>query len=409
MKNPVGRRAFLKKAGTVSLVTAFSPRVFINYASSKSLRSVKIEGAEWYLIHVDAPRHLSHSTWQNRQHAFLRLKASGLSGWSEVMPRVNDLDFNVKKWGVFVSEIIGKSLEEALEYVRSQYGVWDAMKTECLEIALLDIWGQIEGKSVNELFGLENLTKVPGVFTVLEEDPEAAQRQLETARSRNLTQYIKTKLFGDKELDISLVRALRDNLDDDTFLFGDANGAYGYLNLDQTEEVCRRLRDNGLDGSEDLWREMSAEKWIYLQQKVKPLVLIPDYPLRPIWESINTLKPGMGKMYNFHPKVMGSIGYVVKLAQRVKYDWGADVMIGDDSHIGCGATAWQQLACGLGARCVESLEKPEESDLFLQCIEEKVTDMTVDGFVYVKDLKPGWGLKVNTLKLRENSDQFVSV
>ena len=404
MDQPINRRTFLKNSGWASLAAVAAPGLLMQ-TGCQSTRNTIIEEARLFLIHVDAPRHLSHATWRNRQHVFIRLKASGISGWAEVLARVNDLEFDAGQWGAYIREIIGMTVFDALKYIESQYGNWNSSQVEPLEIALYDIWGQLEGKPAVELLGFSGNAVVPGIFTILEEDPAIAIEKLQVARDENLTRYIKIKLFGDKDLDLSLVKAMRANIDQSTFLLGDSNGGYGYLNLEETGDVCIRLRDAGLDGTEDLWREMAPEQWIALQQRVAPLVLIPDYPLRPSWESIHTLRKGMGKMYNFHPKVLGSLVYAARLAKRVKHEWGADIMIGDDSHIGAGATIWQQIACALEARCVEALEKPEESDLFLQCIEEQVTSLTENGEARVMEFKPGWGLKVDEDKLKEAAHQ----
>lgn len=404
----MNRKTFISRSVLASLAAVSTPGILLQSGCQSKLNSV-IEEARLFLIHVDVPRHLSHTTWRNRQHVFLRLKTSGFSGWAEVLARINDLEFDAGEWGAYIREIIGMTVHDALRHVASRYGTWNSSQTEPLEIALLDLWGQLEGKPAVELLGFTGNAVVPGIFTILEENPSIALERLEIAKTENLMQYIKIKLFGDEAVDLSLVRAMRENIYQDTFLLGDSNGGYGYLNLDETADVCKRLRDAGLDGSEDLWRVMAPDQWIELQKRVTPLVLIPDYPLRPSWESIHTLRQGMGKMYNFHPKVLGSMTYAAKLAKRVKYEWRADVMIGDDSHIGAGATIWQQIACAIEARCVEALEKPEESNLFLQCIDDQVTSLTDQGEVRVEKFKPGWGLKVDEYKLKSVAHQTVDL
>ena len=74
------------------------------------------------------------------------------------------------------------------------------------------------------------------------------------------------------------------------------------------------------------------------------------------------------------------------------------IMIGDSSLIGAACTFWQQLAIGNEASWVEAMEKPQEQDAFLKCVEEKATELNNDGKV-AADFKPGFGLKVNENKL----------
>lgn len=83
-------------------------------------------------------------------------------------------------------------------------------------------------------------------------------------------------------------------------------------------------------------------------------------------------------------------------------------MIGDSSLIGAACTFWQQLAIGNEASWVEAMEKPQEQDSFLKCIEQKSTRMDEEGKV-VADFKPGFGLKVNESKLLSLADAHLKI
>jgi hypothetical protein len=83
-------------------------------------------------------------------------------------------------------------------------------------------------------------------------------------------------------------------------------------------------------------------------------------------------------------------------------------MIGDGSYIGAACTFWQQLAIGNEASWVEAMEKPQEQDAFIRCVEEKATELNKSGKV-VANFKPGFGLKVNESKLLSLSDKHLNI
>ena len=57
---------------------------------------------------------------------------------------------------------------------------------------------------------------------------------------------------------------------------------------------------------------------------------------------------------------------------------------------------------------VEAMEKPQEQDAFLRCVEEKATKLNKSGKV-VANFKPGFGLKVNEKKLLSLSDSHLKI
>jgi hypothetical protein len=82
-------------------------------------------------------------------------------------------------------------------------------------------------------------------------------------------------------------------------------------------------------------------------------------------------------------------------------------MIGDSSFVGPACTFWQQLAIGLGASWVEALEKPQESDVFQQCVKRKSTILNSLGKVEIKKMYPGFGLEMDEAKLEKMADKTV--
>lgn len=396
----MNRRNFLTTAGGLILGASLA-------ALPSRHNRFEINGAQLYLINVEAVRHFSHSTWYNRQHLMLHLRCGEYGGWSEVRISSNTPDVSLEEWKEKVAYIAGKTPREALDWLREhKYGAWEAKAVEWLEFALYDLLGRLIDTPAVRLLGLENNQPVPGLFTILETEPGQLLLKLEEARSQGLTTHLKLKLFGEAEADRALIRTLREGAGPEAFLIGDPNGGYKDGTLEEYAALLNAHYAAGLDGCEDP-AVLSNPEWVRLQELVGELALIPDKPLRPSWKSIDTLLPGMGKIYNFHPKTTGSLADMVTLGRRIR-GWGARVMIGDDSLIGAGATAWQQIACGFGAICTEALEKPQESAVFLDCIQQKATGRDAVGRVSWRPA-PGFGLSIDTQRLRARASQFARI
>jgi L-alanine-DL-glutamate epimerase-like enolase superfamily enzyme len=219
------------------------------------------------------------------------------------------------------------------------------------ELALIDLRGKLTGRSAAELLVLDGRKPVPGVFVILSKDPDNVREKTAAAIASNRDKYIKVKLFGDTETDRAVVSAVRSLASRERcFLIGDVNCGYSDaldFSLEKLGIQLIMLQTAGLDACEDP-AEMSFSDWVGLQKFVDPLPLISDYTMRPARKALRTMLPGMSKIYNIHPDTMGSVFDAVALAEKIKAD-GASLMIGDDSLIGPGCTAWQQLAIGLGA------------------------------------------------------------
>jgi hypothetical protein len=104
---------------------------------------------------------------------------------------------------------------------------------------------------------------------------------------------------------------------------------------------------------------------------------------------------------------MGTFQEINQMAKVIK-ESGKGIMIGDSSLVGAACTFWQQIAIGNKASWVEAMEKPQEQDAFINCIEEKATQLNAEGKVSV-DFKPGFGLKVNETKLKSLADKYLNI
>ena len=399
------RRGFLKTLGLM-VPGACVAGTLPGFACVPS-RTDMIDGISVYLVNVMKERNFSHGTWHNRQHLFIAVQAGGHTGWTEIVVAKNQLDFDVGKWAEILIPLQGKSIQEAISLSRENYfnESWGRGDCEGIQIALYDLLGRRMNRPVIEFWGLPGREAVPGIFTILEKEIPKALEQAEIAKQQKLTSHVKVKLFGIRDHDLQLMKALRQQLGEDTFILGDPNRGYKYItDIDRLARVLTDLHKAGMDAVEDP-SELTKAQWIELKTKVGGLALAPDEIMRPADEGLEVFSPEMGTYFNLHPNQMGNLEEMNKLASKIT---GSDcrLMIGDASLVGPACTFWQQIAIGHGASWVEALEKPQESDIFQKCIEEKSTAL-IDGKVTLTDLKPGFGLKLNQTKLAELADMHI--
>lgn len=392
------RRQFLKSACSAGAL-------LLSQASCKKT-DAGIESIELFLINIEKERHFSHGSWTTRQHAILRFSTQSASGWAEMRISKNDPDIDVRDWGRFLEALIGLTIDDAFEFLVRHRGEhpWNRRVVEAVDMALWDIRGRLLNTPAVDLLGLKSRSTVSGLFCILEKDVDRVKKQARLAIKQGLDSHIKLKIFGNAESDATLIRAVREIVGPNTFIIADPNRGYrDWANLNDLALSLIYLHDHGLNGCEDP-ADLSMSQWIDLQQRVGGLKLIPDKPLRPAWKSIHTVEKGMGKIYNLHPGTMGTLTEMAALIRKIK-SWNADVMIGDDSLVGAACTAWQQIAIGAGAVCVEALEKPHENRTFLGCIRSKATFMSSDGKISMKNL-PGFGLDVDVTALKKKCDDY---
>ncbi|NMA84375.1 MAG: hypothetical protein GX962_11005 [Epulopiscium sp.] len=347
-------------------------------------------------------RHFSFGTWRSRQHAFIKISAQGHHGWGENVISVNQEGVDLQRWGSNFQDLKGMTVSDAIAYIRTRLTDWGDRRCEMGEMALIDLAGKIQGKAALELLGLETKAWIPGVYVILEDQPERARELTKQAFEQRLTSHVKLKLFGDLDLDLSLLKVLREELGSKTYLIGDVNCGYRMeLSNDPLDEVAKammQLYQGGLDACEDP-AMLTNQQWVDLQTKVDPLALIPDYAMRPASITMRTILPGMGQIYNIHPGCTGSILDTIRLGKKIK-EIGGQLMIGDDSLLGPGCTGWQQIGIGLNADWVEALEKPGESDGFLHSVQQQATIRPIDSRIMIDKKLPGFGLEIDETLLK---------
>lgn len=370
-----------------------------------------IERIHVYLMEVEALRAFSFGTWRNRQHVFICLESNAHQGWGENIVSVNNPDVPIDSWLAVLAQLKGRSLEDALAMVRLNLGLWRDRLTEAIEMALFDLAGKLGGISALQLLRLHKTNPVAGAWVILSDDLAVVGSSIRHAIETRQAEVVKVKLFGDLDLDQSIIKLVRRYAPkENTFLLGDVNCGYCPKEFDVTieevEQAMHTLASVGLDACEDPGR-LTIEGWVALQAKCPELAIIPDYPLRPARLANKTLCKGMGRFYNIHPGSMASIIDAIELAGKVQ-SFGAGLMIGDDSLIGPGCTIWQQIAIGLGASWVEAVEKENDSDQYKEAIQSSATKQS-GSFIELKPNNHGFGLILDLNMMEEIASKSITI
>ncbi len=403
------RRSFIKKMSAFGVLGLTYP-LLSSCISKKEVLNERITKIEFYRYDINIPRYFSFGTWLNRQHLFMKISSGAHYGWSEIPASRNNPDEDLSLWVEYVKQYKGLTVGEAQKILLSQQveGSKTSLKQlELMDMGLLDLAGRLQQKPAVELLGLTHREPVPGLYCILHKDEAKVREEAEKSLKQNLGHHMKFKMYGDQEIDLKLLRIIRDVLGSEAVVISDVNS--GYEKWDSIEElavIMNLFSENGLDAIEDP-APMSKQQWIQLQNRVGDLSLIPDKPMRPSWKGVETISASMGRIFNLHPSCMGSFKHTGILANKV-HEIGAKVMIGDDSLAGPACTAWQQIAIGAGAVWVEAIEKEEDSKDYLECVISSATKKEANGYYSLKPA-PGFGLVLDEAKLKDVCELYIEI
>lgn len=373
-----------------------------------------IDGIELYGIPVSAERRFSYEVEKGRLHLFIRFTAGGKSGWTEMnlgpLKAGDSLEARAARVRWF-RELLGKTPAEAVAYLAAHQNDDDWGSLEAAEMAVLDLGGRLIGKPAAEILGLSATNPVPGLFCILTDDPQQVRAAAKLSLEQNLRTHLKVKLYGKRDVDTAVVAAAREVMGPAAYLGGDVNMGYRRKASDQPVDdvvaALTALREAGLNACEDP-ATMSNAQWAEVQRRVGSLALIPDEPMRPAWKSKRTLDPATGQIFNMHPNCMGSLIETVELGRAIQQQ-GKKVMVGDASLVGPACVAWEQIAIGLGADWVEAIEKPQENNVFQQCLRTNPVQRTAEGRFGLGEPLPGFGVELDTERLKALSSGVISL
>ena len=403
------RRDFIRNLSAIGMVSMTYPLLSSCIGNTNNL-SEKITKIEFFRYDINIPRYFSFGTWLNRQHLFMKISAGDHYGWSEIPASRNEPNVDLSPWIEYVKKLKGLRIIDAQKLLQSKQEVAtsaDWKKLELMDMGILDLAGRLQNKSVVTMLDLNHREPVPGLYCILHKDEAKVKEEAEKSLEQNLGHHMKFKMYGDKKVDLKLLKIIREVLGSKAVVISDVNSGYKeWQSLEELAAILNTFKDNGLDAIEDP-ATLTIEQWIELQKMTGELDLIPDVPMRPSWEGIKVIQQGMGRIFNLHPSTMVSFSHTALLAKKV-HEMEARVMIGDDSLAGPACTAWQQIAIGAGAAWVEAIEKEEDSENYLKCVVDSATQKEANGYYSLKP-KPGFGLELDEDRLKRVCEVYYEI
>ena len=385
-----------------------------NNAGENAWKDAVIEKIDIYFYRVNVERNFSHGSWPWRYQCMIRFTSGNTCGWSELTVAKPE---NIQRvLAEACRRFQGTTVSGGLSLCKYLRGRVADATLECFEMALIDLAARIKGCDALSFLGLSpSGLEMPYLECVLQRDPAKAAELSRTLARK----YLKLKLFGDLELDTSIVKAVRAVIPADCYLTADVNLGYLFSDAERALPLAEKIKKlkvilcelgrAGLNACEDP-APLSLADLAEVQRTIDTMPVIPDAALRPAYRVSKDLQVVAGHIYNLHPHCMGSVYATLRLADVIRAG-GGKIMVGDNSMIGVGCTQWQILALGLGAVWCEAVEKKlEGSDEFAACVVR--TPMSKDGDGYCRyaggDVR-GFGVDIDAARLEAICTEHIEV
>ena len=219
---------------------------------------------------------------------------------------------------------------------------------EAISIGLHDLLAKISNLPFTALIGGRKRESVPLMPCMFPENADDAKQLAKNLISQN-AKYIKVKLVGDLQEDLSRVRSIRSVISDEIILQGDAN--CGYKTIGSAEQAVRALGDAGLNIFEDPLDGNSLD-YASLRNKLdgKDSKIMLDVLTRDLNDFRDVLLNNSADMLNFHASEMGSM---TSLLQRKKAAelFNKPYFIGGTGFCSVGSVAYQHIAASVSDAC----------------------------------------------------------
>lgn len=224
-------------------------------------------------------------------------------------------------------------MDDILDYVDS-VSDGDAPAKAAIDIALHDLVGQMTGKPIYTMYGIDPAKAPATSFTIgIDTDEVVKQKTLECA---GLYRVLKVKVGRLPEEDRSMIRTIRSVTD--IPLVVDAN--QGWTDREQALEMILWLKEQGIQMIEQPMPKTRHDDIAWLTER-SPLPIMADESLQRL-KDIDTLK---GVFSGINIKLMKSTGIreAYRMIQKAR-ELGMKVMLGCMTETSCATTAAAHLS-----------------------------------------------------------------
>lgn len=116
----------------------------------------------------------------------LKISDAGYAGWAEALCGKNEPQLDIAQWGQCFTQLQELSESQVIAHLVQMRDVWPVKELECAGMAVLDSAGRVKQTPTIALLGLQGREAVPGLFYVLEDDPQQAAEQARLSLEQNL-------------------------------------------------------------------------------------------------------------------------------------------------------------------------------------------------------------------------------
>lgn len=114
----------------------------------------RIIGIQVFEFDVPSCFHYDQGRMVNCRYGLLKITSSDQTGWGECIMSINENHFDLIKWSTFLYTLRKLTILEALKTIAAHKSLWGKVKTELVEMALLDLTARIQRKKFNEMIVL---------------------------------------------------------------------------------------------------------------------------------------------------------------------------------------------------------------------------------------------------------------
>lgn len=337
-----------------------------------------------------APFETSFGRIDHRECVIVRVEADGLTGWGEVVAD-HDPGYSYETTGTawhILSEfaaplLLGKNVTDAEDFQRRLAQIRGHHLAKAgVEMALWDLLGKGEGRSLKHMLGGRRRTVPVGVSVGLQRSPQMLVKMVENYVSQG---YARIKIKIKPGRDVGDAAAVRKALPD-IRLQVDANSAY---NL-QTAPVLQPLDDLDLLLIEQPLQEDDIWEHHLLQERFRTPICLDESITTP-QQARAALEMGACKIINIKPGRLGGLSQALAVHELCREE-GVPVWCGGMLETGIGRASNLALASLPGFALPGDISASDR--YYVRDITHERFTLNADSTINVPD-RPGLGVTVD--------------
>jgi L-alanine-DL-glutamate epimerase-like enolase superfamily enzyme len=298
---------------------------------------MRIERVTVYFCDLKVDMCYSYGRVTSQPFVFVKLDGDGISGYGECVSLQRDQAVQCAK------AVVGGRVD----LLESNLPTWIDAKEfrsvrEGFSIAMYDLAGRKDSKSVANLLGGRKRDVVPGIPVILVTDLVDVAEKLRRFINDGF-KHIKLKFSGDFAGDLELLREVRRLTGDDFTICADSN--LGYKTLADAVEAAKAFEEYDLS----IWEDPLAgelNEYAQLRETTTIAIMVDEYA-RSLYDLKNVLENKAADIINLHPNQQGGLCLALKMKDLAD-GHNIPVSVGGCGLLGISTAAFQSLSSVIG-------------------------------------------------------------